>query len=82
MTTTHTIDVYPLTDEDESDPDPYFHMTYDDMDLMTEALVEMWGEDHDEFVTLCNERADDMDPSVTVFDVCANNVPVAIAYVT
>jgi hypothetical protein len=81
MTTTRTIDVYAIADAEESDPDPYFHMTYDDTDDMLEALMEMWGEDHDEFVTLRNQRPDECDPSVIVYDVCANDAPVAIAYV-
>ncbi|SHW64479.1 hypothetical protein [Mycobacteroides abscessus] len=81
MTTTHTIEVFALSDAEESDPDPYFVMTYDDTALMLEALIEMWGEDHDDFVTLCNERPDECDPTVIVYDVCANDAPVAIAYV-
>lgn len=81
MTTTHTIEVFALSDAEESDPDPYFAMTYDNTDHMVECLRDMWADDHDVILDLRNERTDECDPSVLVYDVCADDAPVAIAYV-
>lgn len=80
MTTTYTLDVYPITDDEDSDPDAYFTMTSDNTDDMLECLIDMWGDDHDQTVDLRNERADEYTPSVLVYDVCANDETVAIAY--
>jgi len=80
MTTTYTLDVYAITDDEDSDPDSYFNMTSDDTDAIIASLIEMWADDHDETVDLRNERADEYDATVLVYDVCANDETVAIAY--
>ncbi len=81
MTTTYTLDVFNEFDADESDPDPYFHMTCDNANDLIVAFIEMWFVDHDEVVELRNERADDCNSTVTVYDVYADDETVAVAYV-
>lgn len=81
MTTTYKLDVYNEFDADESDPDPYFHMTCDNTNDLIVAFVDTWNDDHDELVELRNERVDECDPSVTVYDVYADDETVAVAYI-
>lgn len=81
MTTTYKLDVYNEFDADESDPDPYFHMTCDNTNDLIVAFVDTWNDDHDELVELRNERVDECDPSVTVYDVYVDDETVAVAYI-
>lgn len=80
MATTYRLDVYNEFDADESDDDPYFRMVGDSASDLIAAFTATWAEDHGERVELRNERVDEHNPSIAVFDVYSDAETVAVAY--
>ena len=74
--TTNYIDVYAITDDDESDPDAMFYATADDTDALRRALIDAMGD-----VTLEHLFHDDL-MRYDAYNVCnADDEPVAVAYI-
>lgn len=83
--TTYTIDAYLSTQCDDSDPDPYFHMTANNTDELETSLCEMICDDFDNVLDVVLKFRCNDEPNVTMYDVVAirhdDQHVVAVAYI-
>ena len=83
MTTnaTYTIDAYLSTQSDESDPDPYFHMTANDVDDVKTSLCTTLHNDMTDAHNIALTFNCDDDSNVTMYDIVVDERIVGIAYI-